>query len=104
MSYRVEITDPAEQDVRDITHWIFQYSPEKATLWYFDFLGAADSLQEFPARCPTSPESSDERELRHLLFGKYRIIFLIDDETVSILHVRHQRQRPFSPDEVERKR
>ncbi len=100
MSYRVEITEPAERDARDTIDWIAQYSREKAVLWYFDFLEAADSLQEFPARCPLAPESAETRELRHLLFGKYRMIFLIDDESVFILHVRHQRQKPLSPDQV----
>ena len=100
MSYRVEITEPAERDVREALRWIAQYSPEKAALWYFDFLEAADGLQNFPARCSVAPESSEALELRHLLFGKYRIIFLIDDETVYILHVRHQKQKPLSPDEV----
>lgn len=100
MSFQVEITEPAEGDAREAVRWIAQYAPEKASLWYFDFLAAADSLQEFPARCPLAPESSEVRELRHLLFSKYRIIFLIDDETVYILHVRHQKQKPLSPDEV----
>ncbi|MEK7829918.1 MAG: type II toxin-antitoxin system RelE/ParE family toxin [Acidobacteriota bacterium] len=100
MSYRVEITKPAEEDARVAVDWIAQYSKEKAVLWYFDFLEVADSLQEFPARCPIAPESTEARELRHLLFGKYRLIFLIDDESVFILHVRHQKQRPLSPDEV----
>jgi plasmid stabilization system protein ParE len=100
MSFLVEITDPAEEDAREAARRIAQYAPEKASLWYFDFPEAADSLQEFPTRCPIAPESSETRELRHLLFGKYRIIFLIDDEMVYILHVRHQRQKPLSPDEV----
>ena len=100
MSFRVEITEPAEQDAREVIRWIAQHSPEKAPLWYFDFLEAADSLREFPARCPIAPESSEERELRQLLFEKYRLIFLIEDEAVFILHVRHQRQRQLSPDEV----
>jgi plasmid stabilization system protein ParE len=100
MSFRIEITEPAEEDASEAVQWLAQYSPEKASLWYFDFLEAADSLQKLPARCPIAPESSETKELRHLLFGKYRIIFLIDDETVYILHVRHQRQKPLLPDEV----
>lgn len=100
MSFRVEITEPAELDAKEAVRWISQYSPEKATLWYFDFLEAADSLQDFPFRCPTAPESTAECELRHLLFGKYRMIFFIDDESVFILHVRHQKQKPLSPDEI----
>lgn len=67
MSYSIEITDPAEQDARNVARWIAQSSLEKSTLWYFDFLEAADGLQNFPARCPIAPESSSQRELRHLL-------------------------------------
>jgi toxin ParE1/3/4 len=100
MSFRVEITEPAEQDAKEAVRWIAQHSPEKATLWYFDFLEAADSLREFPARCPIAPESGAEKEFRHLLFEKYRLIFLIEDETVYILHVRHQKQKPLSTDEM----
>ncbi len=84
MSFLVEITEPAEQDAREAVRWIAQYAPEKASLWYFDFLEAADSLQEFPARCPIAPESSETRELRHLLCGKYRLIFLIDSAFSSL--------------------
>jgi len=100
MSYRVEITEPAERDAKDSIEWIAQYSLEKAALWYFDFLEAAGSLEKFPARCPLAPESAESKELRHLLFGKYRMIFLIEDESVFILHVRHQKQKPLSPDEL----
>ena len=96
MSYRVEITEPAEGEAREAARWIAQYYSEKAMLWYFDFLETADSLQNFPYRCPLAPESSETRELRHLLFGKYRIIYLIDDKTVYVLHVRHQKQKPLS--------
>lgn len=100
MSFRVEITEPAEADAREVTQWLALYSPEKAAFWYFDFLESVDSLQTFPARCPIAPESSKAIELRHLIFGKYRIIFLIDDESVYILHVRHQRQKPLPLDEM----
>ena len=69
MSYRVEITDPAESDAREAVRWIAQYSTDKATLWYFDFLDAADSLQNFPARCSIAPESSETLELRASVIG-----------------------------------
>lgn len=100
MSFRVEITEPAEQDAREAVRWIAQHSPEKASLWYFDFLEAADSLREFPTRCPIAPESNETKEFRHLLFEKYRLIFLIEDEVVYILHIRHQRQGPIPPGEL----
>ena len=75
MSYRVEITKRAERAVREIVLWIADYSPEKAADWYFDFLAAAESLAIFPARCAIIPESEENPIFRHLIFGKYRIIF-----------------------------
>lgn len=100
MSYRVEITEKAERTARAIVRWIGDYSPEKATDWYLDFLEAAESLSTFPARCPVIPESEGLAVFRHLIFGKYRIIFRIEDETVYIVHVRHQKQKPLNPDDI----
>ncbi len=97
MSYRVEITERAERAVREIVLWIAEYSPEKAADWYFDFLVAAESLASFPARCAIIPESEENPIFRHLIFGKYRIIFRVEDEAVYIVHVRHQKQKPLSP-------
>ena len=97
MSYRVEITERAERAVREIVLWIADYSPEKAADWYFDFLAAAESLTIFPARCAIIPESEENPIFRHLIFGKYRIIFRVEDETVYLVHVRHQKQKPLEP-------
>ena len=100
MSYRVEITERAERAVREIVLWIAEYSPEKAADWYFDFLAAAESLAIFPARCAIIPESEENPIFRHLIFGKYRIIFRVEDEAVYIVHVRHQKQKPLNPQDI----
>lgn len=100
MSFQVQVAARAKRDVRKIIRWIAEHSPGQAALWHFDFLAAVDSLQNFPARCPVVRESAESKELRQLLFDKYRIIFSIEDETVVILHVRRQRQRPLSSDEL----
>ena len=43
-----------------------------------------------PKRCPRAPEDGlDGLEIRHLIHGRYRIIFGIDGKTVVILQVRH---------------
>ena len=91
MSYKVEVTEKAQEEAREAIRWIAQYSPEKAALWHFDLLEKVDSLENFPARCPLAPESNTHgKEIRHLIFGKYRILFIIEDETVYVLRVRHQ--------------
>ena len=100
MSYKVEITEKAQEEARLALKWIAEHSPGKATLWHFEFLEKTDSLENFPALCPLAPESKTHgREIRHLLFGKYRILFSIEDETVYVLRVRHQAQDVLSPDD-----
>lgn len=100
MSYRVEIVKRAEQSAREVVRWIAEDSPEKATLWYLDFLEAAESLETFPARCAIIPENEGQPVFRHLIFRKYRIIFRIEDETVYIVHVRHQKQKPLNVEDI----
>jgi toxin ParE1/3/4 len=79
-----------------------QYSPERATLWYFDIMKAIESLSASPARCPFAPERATfGLEIRHLLFEKYRILFIIEDESVYVLRVRHGAQDALRPDEDE---
>ena len=75
MSFKVVVEKEAEEDMKDAVHWIAQYSPDKATLWYFDATEAIESLENFPARCPLAPESKKfGAEIRHLIFSKYRIL------------------------------
>ncbi len=102
MSYKVEITEKAEEEAREATRWIAQYSPEKAALWHFELMERVDGLENFPARCPFAPESKTHgKEMRHLIFGKYQILFIIEAETVYVLRVRHQAQDVLKPDEEE---
>jgi plasmid stabilization system protein ParE len=100
MSYQVVIEDEAEQEMKEAAQWIAQFAPETAAQWYFDMATAIETLQDSPARCPLAPESRTFGEdIRHLIVGKYRILFLIDDEIVKVLRVRHGRQNTLRPDE-----
>jgi len=100
MSFKVVIESEAEEDLKEAARWIAQRSPDKAALWYFDAMEAIESLENFPARCPPAPESEKFGvQIRHLIFGKYRILFIIDDETVHVLRVRHQAQDVLRPEE-----
>lgn len=100
MSYEIDFTEQAQTEADEAFEWIAQYSPEKATLWYFDLMERLDSLKTFPKRCGLALESYEfKEEVRQLLFGKYRILFQIEDETVYILHVRHSARKTLSPDD-----
>ena len=85
MDYTVIIEERAKADIREAARWMAQYSPEKATLWHFEIEEALLSLEQMPNRCPRVRESQlFKREIRQLLFGKYRILFAVEDEAVHM--------------------
>jgi plasmid stabilization system protein ParE len=58
---------------------------------------AIASLSELPTRCSLAPENKDfPFEVRQLFYGsthhRYRILFTIEDDTVTVLHIRHGRR------------
>jgi len=71
-------------------------SPEIANNWYYELQDAIASLQKFPNRCSIAPEAPViGREVRQLWVGKrkkYRALFVIKEDVVAILHVRHSHQ------------
>lgn len=102
MGYTIIVEERAKADIREAARWMAQYSPEKATLWHFEIEDAILSLEQMPKRCPRAQESHIfKREIRQLIFGKYRILFTIEDETVRILHIRHSAQDHWRPDDDE---
>ena len=101
MAYTIIIESSADRELDEAYRWIAENnSPENAMLWYFDILEAIKTLENFPERCALAPENQFFREeIRQLLYGKYRILFEIDDEAVRILHVRHGSREYLRPDE-----
>jgi len=103
----VEITEPAEHDIRSTYDWWSQHrSTEQANRWYNDIFKAIVTLRSMPLRCPSAPESDlHPTGLRQLLFGSgrhptHRIIFTIDGDTVTILRVRHTSQGELEAGEL----
>jgi plasmid stabilization system protein ParE len=100
MRYRIIIEQQAYAEMDETYEWIAQYSPEKATLWYFDMTERIESLQNNPYRCSLAPESSFfPEEIRQLLFEKYRILFTVRGEEVHVLHIRHSARDTLKPNE-----
>ncbi len=102
MNYRIEVTDNALAEAGEIYFWIHEDSPEVAWRWYDGLMAAFKSLSFSPQRCARAPESDKfQEELRQLLYGKYRILFSVQSNTVRILHVRHSARKPLQPDDDE---
>lgn len=100
MKYRVSMQPRAEVDASEIYHRIRDDSPMNADQWFEALCLAIESLNEMPRRCPKAPESRRfKREIRQLLHGVYRILFVIEDDTVQIVHIRHGARRHLEPGE-----
>jgi hypothetical protein len=64
--------------------------------WLNGIKQASESLSRNPERCPLAPESKEiESDIRQLLYGKYRMLFIIRDHMVYLLHIRHGARQPL---------
>jgi toxin ParE1/3/4 len=96
---KVVLPPDAEAEIEAIYIYIAARAPAPAIDWYNGCIEAIRSLADFPERCPSAPESRTfGRDLRHLLYGNYRIIFTIHDGRVHVLHVRHGARQSLRPD------
>ena len=101
-TYRVEPTDKALVDAGEAYFWISEQSEGAALRWYEGLLKAFRSLEKNPLRCPLAPESAFFKEkIRQLIYGKYRILFIVEGETVFVLRVRHTAREYLRPEEDE---
>lgn len=93
--YRIDIAPEVGREIEDIYLYIAEDSPDSAARWYFAIYDKIQTLKEFPNRCPLAFEDRFyEYEIRNLIFGKYRVIFRVQEKTVQILHVKHGAQEP----------
>lgn len=89
--YKVVFTEESKQDIANSYEWgREEWGEAAARRWYLKLKShTRDILTRFPLGQPVAPESDEAgRDIRHLIFGRYRILFEIVDRTVRILHVR----------------
>lgn len=95
MSRRVVIQPRAIRDIDDACCYLNEhYSPAAVDAWYDGCLTAIESLALNPERCQVAREAANFGvELRQLIYRRYRstyrILFVIRDEVVRIVCVRH---------------
>ncbi len=98
MAYVVNITRRAELDLEHLYEEINADTAEAARKWYEELKRQVLSLEEFPNRCPVTPE---KKTLRQLLYGRkghvYRVIYPIVErrKAVEVLHIRHGARNKF---------
>lgn len=82
----------ALERVNEIADYIAENSVEAARVWLMDIFGVVDRLKEFPESGRAVPEVK-RPNIRELIFKTYRVIYRVERKQVSILTVRHSKQR-----------
>ena len=88
--FQVEITATAQSDIQEIYQYIASDNHTAANNLVLEIEKQIRSLEQFPLRCPVTPESYELGiEYRHILYGHYRTIFRIESSRVIVLRVIH---------------
>lgn len=78
----------AADDLEAIAQFISLDSPHYANLFVLNVLEAVKRLVQFPASGRIVPEKND-RTLREIILGNYRIVYRVREDIVEILTVHH---------------
>ena len=84
----VRWTDQAIEDAESIREFIARDSPRYASLVVERLAGAVERLETLPRSGRVVPEFRDDR-LREVMWGSYRIVYQLLDNTVEVLTVYH---------------
>jgi plasmid stabilization system protein ParE len=94
MTCNVLVTRQAEADIDAILTWLRGRSPSGAKSWFKALESAIAWLADHAASCPLAPENDYfDEEIRERLFktkrGRpYRLLFVVAEKQVRLLHVR----------------
>jgi plasmid stabilization system protein ParE len=89
--YLVRFSPAARKNLSDSFNWgAEKWGLDRALAW-LDTMEASieKQLSRFPLACPVAPESKEfDAEVRHLILGRYRVIFTIRKGDVLVLTIR----------------
>jgi len=89
--YSVIFHPDAETDISSSYRWGRRvWGDKQAKTWAQELQRAIKlRLTSLPLSCPLAPESDDLGiEVRHLIVQRYRVLFIVEKKTATILHVR----------------
>ena len=81
----------AVERVSEIAEYIAQDNPGAAEKWVEAVFKRVKELRGSPESGRVVPET-DNRSIRELLYGNYRIIYRVEESKISVLTVRHGKQ------------
>lgn len=88
----IKWTALAEERVFEIASYISRDSRSEALKWVTRLYDYVDRLQNFPESGRKVPELPERKDMRELIFGNYRIIYKIQDNSLFILTIRNYKQ------------
>ena len=77
--------------VSEIAGYIAQDNPVAAENWINTVFKKVEDLKAFPESGRIVPET-DNKTIRELIYGNYRIIYRLEEKRLSVLTVRHGKQ------------
>ena len=77
--------------ITEIAQYIANDNPTVADNWIKEIFLSVEQLETFPKSGKVVTEVKNDA-VRELIYGNYRIIYLIESEQISILTVRNVRQ------------
>ena|SRR6266478_4754266 len=89
--YKVILHPDAEADISSSYEWGCRVWGEKrARNWVCELRRTIkERLTSMPLACSVAPESDDlSVQIRQLIVQRYRVLFIVERRTVTILHVR----------------
>jgi plasmid stabilization system protein ParE len=101
MRYRVIVTPEAERDLRNASGYIRRDNARAASAWLKGARQRIKTLMQYPERCHLAPESASfNQPIRELFYGSgsrgtHRILFVVLNRTVFVLHIRHGSMLPL---------
>ena len=101
MKYTVRISSPALHQIGETHAFLRKNDPRYADSWIAGLYETFATLRTLPNRgreAPVSPRRG--HTIRQILYGKYRVTYVVIDGRVMITGVRHS-SLPPSPDEWE---
>ncbi len=99
--YKIILDPDAEADINLSFQWGCRtWGQDDAKVWIRDLRNTfRNRLTSMPLSCPRAPESEELGvTVRHLVVGRYRILFIVEKRTVTILHVKGSHVAHPSPE------
>ena len=89
--YILTVHPDAESDINSSFQWGCRvWGRKNAEAWVRELRRVMITrLSSTPLSCPLAPESEELGiSIRHLIFDRYRVLFVVEKKTVTVLHVK----------------